>query len=90
MHPKSKNTFIFSYIAYHHIVQYFSNDSMDESVSLNPCFPRACSALIGQMAQSVVIGYPHKRATVFGGLSFRRMSTQNVDGHYANVLTCGV
>jgi len=31
---------------------------MDESVPLNPTFPMSYSALIGQTAQSVVIGQP--------------------------------
>ncbi len=46
----------------------------EESVSLNPSFPWALAALIGQMAQSFVIGLPRTaRMTAMGG-------------HYANVL----
>ncbi len=46
----------------------------EESVSLNPSFPWALTAVIGQMAQSFVIGLPHTaRMTAMGG-------------HYANVL----
>ncbi len=50
----------------------------EESVSLNPSFPLALTAVIGQMAQSFVIGLPHTaRMTAMGG-------------HYANVLLCDV
>ncbi len=46
----------------------------EESVSLNPSFPWALTAVIGQMAQSFVIGLPRTaRMTAMGG-------------HYANVL----
>jgi len=34
------------------------NGLFEDSVSLNPSFPGACSALIGQMTQSVMIGLP--------------------------------
>ncbi len=50
----------------------------EESVSLNPSFPLALNAVIGQMAQSFVIGLPHTaRMTAMGR-------------HYANVLLCDV
>jgi len=48
--------FLIKYTA-HHIYQWISNDSSNESVS-NPSFLRVCSALIGQTAQSFVISLP--------------------------------
>ncbi len=50
----------------------------EESVSLNPSFTWALTAVIGQMTQSFVIGLPlTARMTAMGG-------------HYANVLHCDV
>ncbi len=48
--------------------------SSSKNQSLNPSFPWALAAVIGQMAQSFVIGLPRTaRMTAMGG-------------HYANVL----
>jgi len=53
LHAKVLNTYI--YIA---VSPLFSSEMVlvKDLVSLNPSFPSSCSVLIGQMAQSIVIG----------------------------------
>lgn len=61
---------------HHNIFQWFSKDSSDASVSLNPCFPRGRSALLSQTAQSVVIRLPLTPCT-------------ETNGHYHNWIISG-